>query len=59
MPLVDRDAGNKTYQIWLLTNPKYPNVINGIWRSVLDEIQDETYPEIQARIDTLKFTFSA
>ena len=52
IPLVDRDSGKKTYPIWLLTNPKYPNVVNGIWRSVLDEIQDNIYQKIQVRVDT-------
>jgi len=52
IPLVNRDSGNKTYPIWLLINPKYPTVINNIWRHVLDEIQDKVYREIHSRIDT-------
>ncbi len=52
IPLVEQESGHKTFPIWLLTNPKYPDVINDIWRSVLDEIQDKVYREIQARIDT-------
>ncbi|AFQ43675.1 hypothetical protein [Desulfosporosinus meridiei] len=52
MPLVDRDSGDRTYPIWLLINPKYPAVINGIWRHVLDEMQDKVYRELQSRIDT-------
>ena len=52
IPLVDRDSGDKPYPIWLLINPKYPAVVNDIWRHVLDEIQDKVYREIHARIDT-------
>lgn len=52
IPLVDRESGYKTCSIWLLTNPKYPAVVNDIWKHVLDEIQDKVYREIQARIDT-------
>lgn len=51
-PLINRDSGDKTYPIWLLINPKYPAVINNIWRHVLDEIQDKVYREIHSRIDT-------
>lgn len=50
--MVDRDSGDKTYPIWLLINPKYPAVINDVWRHVLDEIQDKVYRGIHARIDT-------
>jgi len=50
--LVGRDSGERTYPIWLLINPKYPAVVYGIWRHVLDEIQDKVYREIQTRIDT-------
>jgi len=50
--LVGRDSGERTYPIWLLVNPKYPAVVYGIWRHVLDEIQDKVYREIQTRIDT-------
>ena len=52
IPLVDRDSGDWTYPIWLLVNPKYPAVVNDIWRHVLDEIQDKVYREIHSRIDT-------
>ncbi|HBV89319.1 MAG TPA: hypothetical protein DEF42_22320 [Desulfosporosinus sp.] len=52
LPLVNRDSGSKTYPIWLLINPKYPTVLNNIWRHVLDEIQDKVYREIHSRIDT-------
>ena len=47
-----RDSGEKAYPIWLLVNPKYPTVVYGIWRHVLDEIQDKVYREIHTRIDT-------
>ena len=50
--LVGRDSGERSYPIWLLVNPKYPAVVYGIWRHVLDEIQDKVYREIQTRIDT-------
>ncbi|WP_289710876.1 hypothetical protein [Desulfosporosinus nitroreducens] len=52
IPLVERDSGDITYPIWLLINPKYPSVINDIWRHVLDEMQDKVYREIHSRIDT-------
>lgn len=52
LPLVDRDSGDKTYPIWLLINPKYPAVVNDIWRHVLDEVQDKVFREIHSRIDT-------
>ena len=52
IPLVERDSGDITYPIWLLINPKYPTVVNDIWRHVLDEIQDKVYREIHSRIDT-------
>jgi len=52
IPLVERDSGDITYPIWLLINPKYPTVINDIWRHVLDEMQDKVYREIHSRIDT-------
>jgi hypothetical protein len=51
IPLVDRDLGDKNCPIWLLINPKYPAVVQDIWRHVLDEIQDKIYREIHARID--------
>ena len=47
-----RDSGERTYPIWLLVNPKYPEVVYGVWRYVLDEIQDKVYREIHTRIDT-------
>lgn len=50
--LVERDSGERTYPIWLLVNPKYPEVVYGIWRHILAEIQDKVYREIQTRIDT-------
>ncbi|TGE35070.1 hypothetical protein E4K67_27115 [Desulfosporosinus fructosivorans] len=52
IPLVNRDLGDRNYPIWLLINPKYPDVVSDIWRHVLDEIQDKVYREIHARIDT-------
>ncbi|KJS48945.1 MAG: hypothetical protein VR66_11220 [Peptococcaceae bacterium BRH_c23] len=52
IPLVDRDSGDKSYPIWLLINPKYLDVVNYIWKHVLDEIQDKVYREIHSRIDT-------
>ncbi|SDH69326.1 hypothetical protein [Desulfosporosinus hippei] len=52
IPLVERDLGDITYPIWLLINPKYPTVVNDIWRHVLDEIQDHVYRKINSRIDT-------
>lgn len=52
IPLVERDSGDKAYPIWLLINPKYPAVVNDIWRHVLDEMQDKVYREIHSRIDT-------
>ena len=52
IPLVTRDLGDRNYPIWLIINPKYPNVISDIWGHVLDEIQDKVYREIHARIDT-------
>lgn len=51
-PLVERDSGERTYPIWLLVNPKYPEVVYGIWRHVLSVIQDKVYRELHTRIDT-------
>lgn len=51
LPLLERDLGNINSPIWLLINPKYPTVINEIWRHVLDEIQDKVYRAIESRID--------
>ena len=46
------ELGKRTYPIWLLINPKYPDVRYDIWRPVLDEIQDRVFRELQTRIDT-------
>lgn len=48
----NRELGKRTYPIWLLFNPKYPEVHRDIWRPVLDVIQDRVYRKLQTRIDT-------
>lgn len=54
-PLVDsmkQESGDRSYPIWLLVNPKYPDARLDIWAPILDEIQDKVYRKLHKRIDT-------
>lgn len=54
-PLIDRtkeESGDRSCPIWLLVNPKYPDVREDIWSPILDEIQDKVYRKLHARINT-------
>jgi len=54
-PLVDNlkvEAGDRSFPIWLLVNPKYPTDRRDIWAPILYEIQDKVYRKLRKRIDT-------
>ncbi|MDQ7092520.1 hypothetical protein REC12_02830 [Desulfosporosinus sp. PR] len=54
-PLVETvktEAGDRSSQIWLLVNPKYPAVCRDIWIPILEVIQDKVYRQLHKRIDT-------
>ena len=56
-PLIDNiqtEAGDRSFPIWLLVNPKYPTDRRDIWAPVLYEIQDKVFRKLRKRIDTKK-----
>ena len=48
------ESGELTCPIWLLVDPKYPEVRHKIWTPVLSEIQEKVYLLLHKRIDTAK-----
>lgn len=46
------EAGDKSFPIWLIANPKYPDDISNIWNPIMYEIQDKVYRKLRARINS-------
>ncbi|WP_407311227.1 hypothetical protein [Desulfosporosinus sp. SB140] len=49
---VKTETGDRSSQIWLLVNPKYPDVRQDIWLPILEVIQDKMFRKLRKRIDT-------
>jgi len=48
---MESGSENRLSPIWLLVNPKHPSVRRDIWNPIYNEIQDQVYRKLHARIN--------